>query len=72
MDGTNVDTFELMRLHCQECDQVSDEAARGWRTLLACDPDEPEAGVMLATYCPRCAAREFGFQVGEQATRRGL
>jgi hypothetical protein len=49
-----------MRLRCQECAELSDEAARGWRTLLAPDPDDAEAGPMLATYCPLCADREFG------------
>jgi hypothetical protein len=58
---------EFMRLRCQECAEISDEAARGWRTLLACDPDEP-CEVMLATYCPSCAAREFGLRADEQAS----
>lgn len=49
-----------MLLRCEECAQVSDQAARGWRTLLAPDPDDAEAGPMLATYCPLCAVREFG------------
>jgi hypothetical protein len=53
----------LIQLRCQECSEVSDDAAQGWRTLLAPDPDEPEAGPMLATYCPWCAVREFGANV---------
>lgn len=61
----------LMRLRCQECDQSSDDAARGWRTFIAPDPDEPEAGPMLATYCPSCAAREFGVAVGEASRPTG-
>lgn len=63
---------ELMRLRCQECDHLSDEAARGWRTFLAPDPDEPEAAPIVATYCPSCAAREFGLIIGEASrqTRR--
>jgi hypothetical protein len=50
----------VMRLRCEECAQVSDEAARGWRTFLAPDPDDGEGAPMLATYCPVCADREFG------------
>jgi hypothetical protein len=57
----------LTRLQCQECSEVSNDAARGWRTLLAPDPDEPEAGPMLATYCPWCATREFGSGTAEHA-----
>jgi hypothetical protein len=50
----------VMRLRCEECVQLSDGSACGWRTFLAPDPDDAEAAPMLATYCPLCAAREFG------------
>jgi Zn finger protein HypA/HybF involved in hydrogenase expression len=59
----------VTRLRCEECAQLSVGAARGWRTYLAPDPDEPEAGSMLATYCPACAEREFGVRTaGASAT----
>jgi hypothetical protein len=46
------------RLHCIECETVSDERARGWRAYVGggFDGDEVEVG----TYCPACAEAEFG------------
>lgn len=41
------------RLECVECGSMDADAAAGWRTYLTVD-DEP------ATYCPDCAAAEFG------------
>jgi hypothetical protein len=58
----------VMRLRCEECAQLSAGAARGWRTFLAPDPDEPEAPPMLATYCPVCAEREFGLHEAGAST----
>jgi hypothetical protein len=52
--------FALMDLRCVECDRVSDDRARGWRTKLADDPDDPFDEPVLASYCPACAVREFG------------
>jgi hypothetical protein len=57
----------VTRLRCEECAQLSKGAARGWRTFLAPDPDEPEAEPMLATYCPWCAEREFGLHTAGAA-----
>jgi hypothetical protein len=71
MDAAEMPNVELMRLRCQECAHLSDDAARGWRTFLAPDPDEPEAGPMLATYCPQCAAREFGLYLEEPSRPTG-
>jgi hypothetical protein len=59
----------VTQLRCVECAQLSVGAARGWRTFLAPDPDEPDAEHMLATYCPACAEREFGLHTaGASAT----
>ncbi len=59
----------VKRLRCEECARLSVRAARGWRTYLAPDPDEPDAEQMLATYCPTCAEREFGLRTaGASAT----
>jgi hypothetical protein len=44
-------------LRCVECSIVSDESASGWRAYLTDDEYEPTA---VATFCPQCAAREFG------------
>jgi len=52
-----MDSWTLL---CEECDAVSDELASGWRTYLAPEPDDPAAAMMVATYCPDCAVREFG------------
>lgn len=37
---------------CVECGATSDDG-RDWKTYLAADGE-------AATYCPECAAREFG------------
>jgi hypothetical protein len=71
METSDKRIVESMRLRCQECDHVSDEAARGWRTFLAPDPDEPEAAPIVATYCPPCAAREFGLSIGAASRPTG-
>jgi hypothetical protein len=71
MEARDMRIVELMRLRCQECDHLSDDAARGWRTFLAPDPDEPDAAPIVATYCPLCAAREFGLNVGETSRPTG-
>jgi hypothetical protein len=71
MEARDMRIVESMRLRCQECDHLSDDAARGWRMFLAPDPDEPDAPPMLATYCPPCGAREFGWSVGEASRPTG-
>ena len=42
--------LELVSVECGAC---SDVDARGWRAFLTVDDE-------VATYCPRCAAAEFG------------
>ena len=66
MDGNDLPIVRPMHLRCVECDEVSAAEARGWRTYLAPDPDEPEGEPMLATYCCECAVREFGPVAREQ------
>jgi hypothetical protein len=51
-------------LYCVECGCCSGETGQGW-VGLRCDepdPDEPDDGVNVATYCPVCAAAEFGYR----------
>ena len=60
MDGNDLPMVAPVHLLCIECECESDDAARGWRTYLASDPDEPKAEPLLASYCPTCAVREFG------------
>ena len=60
MDGNELPLAALVQLLCIECERESDDAAHGWRTYLAADPDDPNAEPVLASYCPTCAVREFG------------
>lgn len=60
MDDRNLHRVPPVLLVCQECEAVTEEFARGWRTLLADDPDAADAEPLIATYCPECAVREFG------------
>ena len=53
-----------MELTCQECGRKADPDARGWRTVLT---HEEDGSVETATYCPECAAREFGDDEDESA-----
>jgi len=53
--------FDGVLLTCEECEKVADEVARGWRIRRADDPEDPDAEPLMATYCPDCAVREFGF-----------
>jgi hypothetical protein len=66
MDGNDLPIVRPVHLRCVECDAISAAEARGWRTYLAPDPDEPQGELMLATYCRECAEREFGPVVREQ------
>ncbi|HEX5800221.1 MAG TPA: hypothetical protein VFY02_08950 [Gaiellaceae bacterium] len=45
-------------LTCDECGCRSRDG-RSWRAYLE-HPDDPEYGQQVATYCPPCAAREYG------------
>ena len=47
-------------LRCEEC-WCESETAPGWIAMLAYDPDE-DLQPFVVTYCPPCAAREFGFE----------
>ena len=47
-------------LRCEEC-WCESEAAPGWIAMLAHDPEE-DLEPTVVTYCPPCAAREFGFE----------
>lgn len=60
MDSTNVHKVAMVRLSCIECRAESDDRARGWRMYLDEDRDEPGSELLIATYCPDCAVREFG------------
>ena len=57
-----------MLLVCDECRCVSDDEARGWVAFLGEDTDGIEP-TTVATYCPECAAEEFGYKA-EQAVER--
>jgi hypothetical protein len=59
MDGANLHKVAMVPLSCIECLDESDDEARGWRMYLDEDRDEP-GEVLIATYCPDCAVREFG------------
>jgi hypothetical protein len=58
-------------LCCIECGCCSGELGKGW-VAFRCDepdPDEPNDGrSMIAVYCPRCAASEFGYRPDIGAT----
>lgn len=58
-------------LCCIECGCWSGELGKGW-VAFRCDdpdPDEPSDGrSMIAVYCPRCAASEFGYRPDIGAT----
>ena len=41
------------KLVCVECRKGAEGDARGWRAFLTVDDE-------VATYCPPCAAAEFG------------
>jgi hypothetical protein len=49
-------------LVCEECGCVSDDDARGWSAYLAEDV-EGVAPTSVATFCPECAAEEFGYSI---------
>lgn len=49
-----------MRLACEECHHVTDEAC-GWIAKVIEDDDEFEIDPFLVFYCPTCAEREFSF-----------
>jgi hypothetical protein len=59
-----------MRLICAECGTQSDELAKGWRAYHAVE--ELTDDEYLLSFCPECAAREFGAartpQVGDRDT----
>jgi hypothetical protein len=48
-----------MELFSQECLQLADNEARGWRLLRVDVPGEDDEP-LLAAYCMECAEREFG------------
>ena len=50
-----------MELVCEECGCSSDEEARGWVAFLAEDAEGVEP-TSVATFCPECAAEEFGYR----------
>jgi hypothetical protein len=60
MDGANLHKVAMMRLSCIECLEESDDDARGWRMYLDEDREDPGSELLIATYCPDCAVREFG------------
>ena len=45
-------------LRCAECGRQAEEHARGWRALHG--REEPEDQSEAISFCPECAAREFG------------
>ena len=47
-------------LYCVECGCCSGELGRGWVAFVADDPDNPPPEII--TYCPPCAASEFGYR----------
>jgi hypothetical protein len=52
---------EARRLVCAECGRKSDDQAHGWRASFPSSDDElPLHDDELETWCPECAAREFG------------
>jgi len=48
---------EFRRNMCVECGREQPPGERGWRAYLTDEEDEPAYAV---TYCPACAAKEFG------------
>ena len=44
-------------MNCEECGAKSDDQARSRRALIG---EEDDGELMVATFCPDCAAREFG------------
>jgi hypothetical protein len=49
-----------MVLRCEECDALCDYG-EGWIAHLVDDEEEPEQDAYVVVFCPRCAAREFGW-----------
>jgi hypothetical protein len=51
-------------VHCAECGAKADDLARGWRAYLG---EEDDGSLMVATFCPECAEREFGGETAIEA-----
>jgi hypothetical protein len=58
-------------MRCAECDREADDHPQGWRAMLA-EEWETDGSLYVVTYCPECAAREFGERKGVNAGQRVL
>jgi hypothetical protein len=47
-------------VRCIECGQTAAAGGKGWRALIATDPENDDELPHVVVYCADCALREFG------------
>lgn len=58
------------RLRCVECGETTHDGV-GWRAYLSVGEEDAEEVEEVATYCPKCAAREFSGSSGRRSAPPG-